>query len=460
MTTDVLPDELARPVVLGLGVTGAAVVRALVRRGAAVVVVDDHPDRVGPTADALGVDLRTAPPDRAGWSALLADATALLPSPGIPDAHPAMLAARGDDVPVRSELDLAAAFDDRPVLAITGTNGKTTVTSLVTAMVRAGGRVAVDAGNTDVPLVAAIDDPAVEVFVVEASSFRRAHTHHLTARVGTWLNFAPDHLDVHASLAGYEQAKARIWRDLPPDGVAVANADDPVVLGHAPADGRTVTFGLGGGDADWTVRDGALLAPSGDAVAGVDELARHLPHDLANALAAAATAVAGGTGLDGARQGLLGFTGLSHRVERVGEAGGVTWWDDSKATTPHATRAAVAGFDSVVLIAGGRNKGLDLSGLAEATERIRSVVAIGESAPEVVAAFDGRRPVVTATSMAEAVALAAAAARPGDAVVLSPGCASFDWYGSYAERGDDFVAEVRRHLADRTGSTDQGRSRP
>ncbi len=188
------------------------------------------------------------------------------------------------------------------------------------------------------------------------------------------------------------------------------------------------------------------MLDTGDTLVEVEELHRAFPHDLANTLAAASTVVHGGGTVQGAREALLAFRGLPHRVSLVGEAGGVGWYDDSKATAPHATRAALRGFDSVVLIAGGRNKGLDLSDLVGEVDRIRAVVAIGEAAPDVVAAFDGVRPVHTAASMDEAVAEAAAFARPGDVVLLSPACASFDWYGSYAERGDDFVRAVGLHL--------------
>ena len=452
-----------RALVIGLGVTGAAVTAALLRRGADVVVVDDAPGAAArQRAQDLGVELRPAPaPD--GWAGALADRTAVLPSPGVPDAHPVLAAATAAGLPVLSEFDLASAWDDRPVVAVTGTNGKTTVVTLITAMLDAAGRRAVDAGNTDVPLVAAIDDPDVDVFVVEASSFRLGHSHGFAPRVGTWLNFAPDHLDVHASMAAYEEAKARVWAALPPDGTAVANADDPVVLGHAPTDGRTTTFGLGGpGAADWTVIDDVLVAPGGEAVLPAGDLWRDLPHDRANALAAAASAVPAGADLDAVRAALVAFTGLRHRVELVGEAAGVRWYDDSKATTPHATLSAVGGFPSVVLVAGGRNKGIDLGPLADATPRVRAVVAIGEAGADVAAAFEGRRPVVAADSMAEAVAAAGRLARPGDVVLLSPGCASFDWYRSYGERGDDFTTEVRRHLggtAAEPPTTSSGRSR-
>jgi UDP-N-acetylmuramoylalanine--D-glutamate ligase len=232
----------------------------------------------------------------------------------------------------------------------------------------------------------------------------------------------------------------------------VGNADDAVVARHlAAARARPVTFALAS-DADFRLAGppapgGRLIGPvagRGEVeIARVEDLARALPHDIANGLAAAATALAGGASVDGVRRGLREFRGLPHRVALVGEAGGVRFYDDSKATTPHAAAAAIAGFDSVVLIAGGRNKGLDLGLIAGSAGPIRAVVAIGEAAPEVAAAFAGVRPVTRAASMDEAVRAAIDLARPGDAVVLSPGCASFDWYGSYGERGDDFARAVR-----------------
>jgi UDP-N-acetylmuramoylalanine--D-glutamate ligase len=348
---------------------------------------------------------------------------------------------------VLSEFDLAERWDRRPLIAVTGTNGKTTVTELIRAMLDASGRTARTVGNTEVPLVAAIDDPTAEVFVVEASSFRLLHSRHFAPAVGTWLNLAPDHLDSHATLDDYVAAKARIWADQTADQVAIGNADDPVVREHlAAAPGQHVTFGLGSG-ADNRVDGDRLVLAGGAHLADVDELPRALPHDLLNALAAAASAMHGGATLAGAHAALVAFEGLPHRVTYVGEAGGVRWYDDSKATAPHATRAAVQGFPSVVLIAGGRNKGLDLRELARDAEHIRAVVAIGEASADVAAAFDGIRPVRAASSMDDAVAVAASLARADDVVLLSPACASFDWYGSYSERGDDFTRAVRDLLA-------------
>jgi UDP-N-acetylmuramoylalanine--D-glutamate ligase len=351
-------------------------------------------------------------------------------------------------VPVLSEFDLAAQWDDRPWLAITGTDGKTTVTTLVCAMLEASGVTAGAVGNTPVPLVTAVDDPTIDVFVVEASSFRLDHSRRFAPAVGTWLNFAPDHLDNHRSLADYEQAKARIWRDQSAGQVAVGNADDPVVARHlAAAPARRVRFSAAGHDG-YRIADGRLVTEDDDEICAVADLRRAFPHDLLNGLAAAATALEGGATLAGVRAALAGFDGLPHRLALVAEAGGVRYVDDSKATTPHAAVAAVQAFDSVVLIAGGQNKGLDLGVLGEVAPHVRAVVAIGDAAPEVAAAFAGRRPVSVAGSMDEAVALATGLARSGDVVLLSPGCASFDWYGGMAERGDDFARSVRERIGD------------
>jgi UDP-N-acetylmuramoylalanine--D-glutamate ligase len=437
---------LSEHLVLGLGVTGSAVLRSLVAHGEGAVAVDDRPSDAGRRlAESLGVEL-VASPSHDALADVVGRVDVVVPSPGVPDRHPVFALAAAAGVPVRSEFDLAAAWDGRPILAITGTNGKTTVTELTRQMLQASGRSAVAVGNTEVPLVAALDDPTTDVFVVEASSFRLLHSESFAPRVGTWLNVAPDHLDNHADLESYIAAKARLWAHQGSDDVAIGNADDPVVAAHLEgAAARHVTFGLGAA-ADHHLEGDRLVLADGTELARTSELERAFPHDLSNALASAATALHGGATASGARDALLAFRGLPHRVALVGEAGGVQWYDDSKATAPHATRAALRAFPSVVLIAGGRNKGLDLHELADERDHVRAVVAIGEAGPEVAAAFDGVRPVRVATSMDGAVDEAASLASPGDVVLLSPACASFDWYRSYAERGDDFVRAVRAHL--------------
>ncbi len=311
---------------------------------------------------------------------------------------------------------------------------------------------AVAAGNTDVPLVTALDLD-VDAFVVECTSFRLAATSRFRGEAAVWLNLAPDHLNWHASMDTYEAAKARLFDQQRPGDVAIGFADDPVVMRHLrAAPGRRRTFALTG--ADYRVEDGALVGPAG-ALGAVATLRRTLPHDLTNGLAAASLVLeAGLAGRDAVAAGLASFTGPPHRIELVGEDGDVRWYNDSKATTPHAASAAIRAFDHVVLIAGGLNKGLDLAPMAAERARLRTVVAIGDAADVVAATFDGVAPVVRATSMEEAVALAGAAARPGDAVLLSPGCASFDWYpdGGYPARGDDFRRLVHHHLTAGAGA--------
>jgi UDP-N-acetylmuramoylalanine--D-glutamate ligase len=434
--------DLTRTLVVGFEVTGRAMARALLARGGRVTIVDDHPSPDARRAAELAAVELVEAPSAEELADLVAAVDAVLPSPGVPDRHPVFAAARAAGVAVLSEFDLAARWDHRPLLAVTGTNGKTTVTTMVTDMLNASGRRALAVGNTDVPLVDAIDRDDLDVFVVEASSFRLGHTHHFEPAVATWLNLAPDHLDVHESLDRYEAAKARIWADLDADrGIAVANADDPAVIARINPACRTITYGIEQ-PADYHLEGSVLVTDDGTPIIDRQELWRDLPHDLGNALAASATALEGGATLDGVRETLRSFGGLAHRVSLVGAADGVRWFDDSKATAPHATLAAVRGFDSVVLIAGGRNKGLDLSVLADGADHIRAVVAIGDAASDIAAAFAGVRPVVNAASMAEAVEVARDLAGAGDVVLLSPGCASFDWYRSYGERGDDFAAVV------------------
>ncbi len=431
--------DLASPVIVGYGITGQAVVDALLARGHRPVVIDDRPsDLAIQRADELGLDLVVAP-DGETLRALVDASTVVLPSPGVPDHHPVFAAARAASRAVASEFDLAAMWDDRPLAAITGTNGKTTVTMMVTDMLERSGIRAEAVGNTPVPLVAAIDDRDVDVFVVEASSFRLAHSQRFAPTVATWLNFSPDHLDAHATLADYEQAKAAIWRDLAPSSTAVVNFADPVVASHAPTGVDVVGFGTA--DATWHTRGGVLVGADGFSMP-IDQIARRQPHDLANAAAAAATALAAGASVDAIAETLQSFAGLEHRVEFVGEAEGVRWFNDSKATVPHATLAAVGGFDSVVLIAGGRNKGLEMSLLADAVPPVRAVVATGDAADEVAEVFSSLVEVTRADSMNDAIEQAAAAARTGDVVLLSPACTSFDWYPNYGARGDDFRALV------------------
>ena len=424
---------------VGYAVTNRAVCAQLTERGHSVVVVDDAPDgQARSHAAALGVELLERP-DQQVWADLVAGVQVIVPTPGLPELHPSLRAAAASGTPVVSEFDLAQRWDPRPLLAVTGTNGKTTVVLLAAAMLKASGIAVSVAGNTETPLVEAIRDERPSAFMVEASSFRLGHSRCFRPTVGAWLNFAADHLDVHASLDSYLTAKASLWSRADEQTTAVVNLDDPVVATHTPAQGRIVSFGLDEGD--FRASGGFLWAWS-EKLAGISELHRSQPYELSNYLAAAAVAMAGGAHREGVAAALRAWTGLPHRMTLVAQQKGVCFYDDSKATTPHAVRAAAQSVGPAILIAGGRNKGLDLSPMADVADRLRSVVAIGEAAPEIERVFAGRCPVTTAGSMEEAVGMAAGAARAGDAVLLSPGCASFDWYDSYAERGDHFTQVV------------------
>ncbi|MCP4962623.1 MAG: UDP-N-acetylmuramoyl-L-alanine--D-glutamate ligase [Actinomycetia bacterium] len=446
--------NLNRVLVVGLAVTGRAVVDAMLRRDIDVVAVDDRPTEAARVAAAdRGIELHEAP-DAVELKLLVESVDAVIPSPGVPRHHPVWDIAAQAGIVVLSEFDLAASWDDRDIVAITGTNGKTTVTSLVTAMLRRSGIEATAAGNVDTPLVEAIDrlhEPRPDVFVVEASSFRLETVEVFAPRVAVWLNLAPDHLDWHEDLEAYAEAKARIFRSaeelraIGVEPVAVVPADDPAIVEHARSSGRTVvTFGRVVADSaipdvGWV--DGSLWIGDHKLVDQVD-MPRRLPHDLDNAAAAAAAAHHMGAGDDAIAAELVGFIGLPHRMALVATVDDVDWYDDSKATTPDATLAAVSGLMDAVLISGGRNKGLDLSVLARAADRLAAVVAIGEAADLIAEVFEGLVPVHRASSMSEAIETARRCSVRGGAVVLSPSCASFDWYTNYVERGLDFARLV------------------
>ncbi len=438
-----------RTLVYGLQITGVSTVRALTRRGHHVVVCDDTIDQPKRAlAHSLGVELLPTPADAA---AFVSGFDLLSPAPGVPEGHAVIVAAHAAGVPVQSEIEIAYRWEQersggpRPILAITGTDGKTTTTLLTVAMLRAAGVKTEALGNTEIPLLDAIDDDSYDAFVVECSSFRLAWTQQFRANAAVWLNFAPDHLNWHASMDSYESAKSRIFQLQRSSDVAIGSDSDPVVRRHLDvAPGRRLTFGRF--DADYFLDGTTLMSPFGP-IADIAVMRRRLPHDITNALAASAlvleTDLASRADISAALQT---FVSPPHRIEPVGESDGISWFNDSKATTPHAASTAIRAFDSLVLIAGGSRKGVDLSPMGAEAHRVRAVVAIGEAAPDIHEIFHGRTTVIDASSMAEAVQRAGSLALPGDAVVLSPGCASFDWYGGYPERGDDFRRLVQHHI--------------
>jgi UDP-N-acetylmuramoylalanine--D-glutamate ligase len=322
------------------------------------------------------------------------------------------------------------------MLGITGTDGKTSTTDLTVAILRAAGHDTEALGNTDVPLLDAIDDDRYDVFVVECTSFRLAFTERFRCDAAVWLNLAPDHLNWHDSMDSYAAAKARIWAAQRADDAAIAFTGAPAVLEHlAGAPGRHLTFGPGG---DYRAVDDVLVGPAGE-FGSTSAMRRSLPHDVTNALAASALVLESGLA-DGAaiRTALADFTGPPHRLELLGSDRGVEWYNDSKATTPHAAAVAIHAFDDIVLIAGGKDKHVDLAEMAVEADRVKAVIAIGETRDAVAAAFAGVATVETTEFLPAAVERAAALARPGDTVLLSPGCASLDQYRSFEARGDHF----------------------
>ncbi len=444
-----------RALVHGLAITGTSTVRALQRRGIEVSVTDDRiDDAKRELAGTLGLEIAGLPETPDALDAFVTGFDVISPAPGVPETHPLIDAAHRAAAPLSSEIELAYRWEQerpggpRPILAITGTDGKTTTTELTVAIVRAAGLRTEALGNTDMPLVDALDSD-LDVFVVECTSFRLAWTERFRADAAVWLNLAPDHLNWHRSMESYEAAKARIFELQGESDVAIGFADDPVVMRHlerAPA--RRRTFGLTG--ADYRLDGTTLTGPAGPIV-DTSGMKRCLPHDITNALAASALVLE--TGLaspDAIATALASFDAPPHRLEPIGELDGVGWYNDSKATTPHAAATAIRAFESLVLIAGGSRKGVDLSPMAVDADRIRAVVAIGEAAPDIHGVFDRTTRVVDADDMEAAVAAAADLARPGDAVVLSPGCASFDWYTGYPARGDDFRRIVQRRLSTTT----------
>jgi UDP-N-acetylmuramoylalanine--D-glutamate ligase len=426
-----------RVLVLGLGVSGRSAAGWLAAQGAAVVAADERP--AGELA-LSGLDPRVtlscgAPfPDPAAFDLVV-------PSPGVPPARYAgrARAAWGD-------VELAGRALSVPVVAVTGTNGKSTVTRMIEALLCGAGVRAAAAGNIGEPALSLVGRP-LDAAVLEVSSFQLETTERFRPRVAVILNVTPDHQDRHPSFADYLEAKARILHRQGADDAAVLCRDDAAVWGlRTRVRGRLFAFGRSGpfprgawldagaialadGERRWRV------ALDGVPLSGVD---------LENAAAALAAVAALGVDPERAARALGDFRGLPHRSERVAERAGVTWIDDSKATNPGAALRALDSFRApLVWLAGGRNKGLDFAPLAEAARgRVRAALLFGEAAGELERALAGAVATERFPTLEQAVARAAILARPGDVVLLSPACASFDQFRSYAHRGERFRAAV------------------
>jgi UDP-N-acetylmuramoylalanine--D-glutamate ligase len=451
-------------VVLGLGDTGLSMTRWLARHGADVRVADSRSEP--PHAARLARELpRVALATGTFSDETLRGVDLIAISPGLDRREAPVARAIKRGVPVAGDIELFAQALKAPVtrhsllvapkvLAVTGTNGKSTVTAMTGEICRAAGRQTVVAGNIGTPVLdalGAIEDgtAAPEVFVLELSSFQLESTASLEPAAAAMVNLTEDHLDRYDGMADYAAAKARVFAG---DGVQVLNRDDRWSMGMARA-GRTV-FTFGGGqpraETEWGIgsaRGGDLLARGSHSLMAVSELPLAGLHNAANALAAHALAHAIGVPDEALARALRSFRGLPHRMRKVTEHKGVVFFDDSKGTNVGATVAALAGLrQPVVLIAGGDGKGQDFAPLAPAVKaRARAVVLIGRDAEQLARAIAATGvPIERAAGMDEAVQAAFRASRAGDAVLLSPACASYDMFRNYVHRAEAFIAAVRR----------------
>ena len=439
-------DKDQRPVsvIIGLGRTGASCARHLAGRGHALRITDSRAEPPGLAELHRSVEDASLSLGRFD-PGLLEGADQVVVSPGVSLREPIVAAALARGLDVVGDIEIFAREVAGRCVGITGTNGKSTVTTLVGEMAEAAGTDVRVGGNLGRPALDLLAGEPAELYVLELSSFQLETTHSLNLEAAVVLNVSADHLDRYAGLADYGAAKARIYDHCT---TAVVNLDDEWVR-RMPRPGQaTVGFSLARADADYALLDlsgAAWLAARGEPVMPVAEMRLSGRHNAANALAALALADACGLPREAAVRTLQRFPGLPHRAQWVAEAGGVRWIDDSKATNVGATLAAVDGLDGpLVIVGGGDGKGQDFAPLAPAFRgKVRQAVLIGRDALRMGAALDGACEVAYAGSMEEAVAVARRVARAGDTVMLSPACASLDMFRDYAHRGDVFAAAVR-----------------
>jgi len=472
-----------RAVVAGFGVSGFAAADNLTHLGAAVTALDERAEGKEEKAElleVLGADVRLGPGTTAALPADLDHVDVVVTSPGWRPDSPLLVEARERGIPVWGEVELAWRLrhpdNDTPWLAVTGTNGKTTTVQMLDAILRAAGLRSVAAGNVGLPLVEAVMDPVPhDVLAVELSSFQLHYTDSMSAESAAVLNVAEDHLDWYSSMEAYAADKGRVYERV--QRACVYNVADPVteqlvrdadVVEGARAIGITLgmpSVGMMGLVEDILV-DRAFIeerSTSAAELCTVADLPSHAPHVVSNALAAAALARAHGVSQQAVRDGLRGFRLDGHRIAVVAEADGITWVDDSKATNPHAALSSLRAYDPVVWVAGGLAKGARFDDLVQAVrDRLRGVVLLGRDADVVAEALARHAPNVPVIRvgndetgvtggdhgpMGRVVAAAAQLARPGDTVLLAPGCASMDQFTHYGARGDAFAGAVREHLA-------------
>ncbi|MDP2904357.1 MAG: UDP-N-acetylmuramoyl-L-alanine--D-glutamate ligase [Methylovulum sp.] len=446
-----LDPQTSKVLVVGLGSTGISVARYLQQMGFKFAIIDsrDKP----PLIDEFFELMPDTPVFTGGFDdAAFKVATHLVVSPGLSLNEKPIMKAIANGSKIVSDIDLLACSVDKPIIAITGSNGKSTVTTMVGDMVKAAGKHAAVGGNLGIPALDLLAHQA-DLYVLELSSFQLERTSVLNAAAATVLNVSADHLDRHADIAGYAQEKQRIFNG---NGIMVINADDKVVNAMMDAGRQTLTFSIKQ-TADFylankNTADGSLSPSNTEYLMYRDqplmplaELPLEGRHNAANALAALALGVAVGLDVQAMCSALRNFKGLEHRMQRVAKIRGVTWINDSKATNIGACIAALEGYvRKVILIAGGDAKGADMNELSPVIRgKAKSVVLMGKDAPLIEQALKNSAvPVYAAENMVQAVQIAARLATSGDSVLLSPACASLDQYKNYQDRGEKFTKAV------------------
>ncbi len=437
-----------RFLVVGMGVSGVAVTRFLTARGAEATVTDRR--EAGEIGDAVREVREMGAATALGGHdlALLDGIDAVILSPGVPHTLPFLETARSRGIEVLGEIELAARSIRTPMIAVTGTNGKTTTTEWIGEMLRRSGKNVFVGGNIGAPLIGFVDEgePA-ETAVVELSSFQLDTIQRFRPDVAVLLNITPDHLDRYADMDAYRRSKARIFENQQEGDVAILNGADSGIVslaGRMPEGVIRRFFRSDGAAADGGIRDGELVVrnPRGEGEIRFDLSRMRLAgrHNLENLAAAALAALHGGASPSGIQSAIDRFEGLGHRLMHVATIEGVRFYDDSKATNVDAAARALEAFDEpILLIMGGRTKGGGFCSLADPVrERVKGLFLLGEAADRLEADLGGLAPIRRTASMDEAVRAAFLAADPGDVVLLSPACASFDMYTSYARRGEDF----------------------
>jgi UDP-N-acetylmuramoylalanine--D-glutamate ligase len=438
-------SSAAKTVIVGLGKTGLSCARYLHARHRRVTVIDSR--NAPPEISALQqlapeIEIRVGGFD----VSVLEDAVEVVVSPGVSLREPLLQAAIRKNIPIVGDIELFARSVNAPVVGITGTNGKSTVTTLVAHMAERAGKRALAGGNLGKPVLDMLGDPVPDLYVLELSSYQLETTHSLKLAAATVLNVTPDHMDRYDDIDGYAKAKSRIFDHAE---IAVINADDPLVRAMPKDKQRTIGFSLRPDcDALYSIKTSAAdveLMRHGVPLIAQSKLKLTGLHNAANALAALALCEALELDRNASVDALRDFSGLPHRSQWVADVKGVRYVDDSKGTNVGATLAAVAGMAGpLVLIAGGQGKGQDFSPLAAAfRSKVRHVVLIGQDAKQLAAAIADSSTTEFASDMQTAVRQAARAAKSGETVLLSPACASLDMFRDYAHRGDEFAAAVR-----------------